>query len=410
VKIVEICEFYSPTGGGVRNYVHQKLAAAARFGHELTVVAPGAETRTEVVHGARIAWVKSPLLPFDNNYRMFWHARDVWRVLDDEAPDIVEASSPWRGGWIAAGWNGAAARMLFMHQDPVAVYPHTYLDRTMKRERIDQMFGWFWSYLRRLNAHFDATIVTGDWLARRFGSFGLGRIEVVPFGIDRTAFSPSHREFGLRRQMLADSGLGVDASLLIAIGRHHPEKRMGTLIEAVARAQETRPIGLVIVGDGFVRKSVERWASRVPHVHVAGRVDDSSRLAAMLASADAFLHGSSAETFGLAVAEAVCSGTPIIVPNTGGAVDLAAPEYAETYIAGDARSGADAILKLLARDRAALSQLCIASAVARIGTVEQHFARLFAFYATVARRKTLRETPSPSWLRAPASEVTLAAK
>jgi len=30
VKIVDISEFYSPTGGGVRNYVDQKFKAAAR--------------------------------------------------------------------------------------------------------------------------------------------------------------------------------------------------------------------------------------------------------------------------------------------------------------------------------------------------------------------------------------------
>jgi alpha-1,6-mannosyltransferase len=392
VKIVEICEFYSPTGGGVRNYVHRKLQAAARCGHRLTVVAPGSDTRVEEFDGARIAWVESPGLPFDRNYRMFWRARDVWRVLDEEAPDIVEASSPWRGGWIVANWKGTASKTLFMHQDPVAVYPHTFLDGALTRDSIDRMFGWFWSYLRALNARFDATIVTGEWLARRFGSFGLERIEVIPFGIDRAAFFPGQRDLELRRQMLAACGLGADAILLIAVGRHHPEKRLRTLIEAVALAQASRPVGLTIVGDGFIRNAVESWASRVPHVHIAGRVDDSPRLAAMLASADALLHGSSAETFGLVVAEAICSGTPVVVPDSGGAADLAAPGFAETYPAGNARLGADAILRLLARNRTGLSQACVASLDERIGTVEQHFAKLFALYGTLAHRKKLSET------------------
>src|SRR6202012_437736 len=63
VKIVDVCEFYSPTGGGVRRYINQKLEFAGKFGHELTVIAPGAETRMEEAHGGTIAWIKSPQLP-----------------------------------------------------------------------------------------------------------------------------------------------------------------------------------------------------------------------------------------------------------------------------------------------------------------------------------------------------------
>src|SRR5690606_2458914 len=46
VKIVDVCAFYAPRGGGVRTYVERKLAAGPRFGHEIVIVAPGAEYRT----------------------------------------------------------------------------------------------------------------------------------------------------------------------------------------------------------------------------------------------------------------------------------------------------------------------------------------------------------------------------
>jgi alpha-1,6-mannosyltransferase len=395
VRIVEICEFYSPTGGGVRNYVHQKLEAAARLGHDLTIIAPGSETRMEEKLGSRIAWVKCPSLPFDRNYRMFWRARDVWSVLDALSPDVVEASSPWRAGWIAANWPGAAAKCLFMHVDPVAVYPHTFLDRLFSRDRIDRMFGWFWSYLRGLSARFDATIVTGGWLARRFEGFGLNGIEVAPFGIDRETFSPERRDLELRRQLLAECGLGADASLLIAVGRHHPEKRLRTIIEAVSRAQETHPVGLVVVGDGFIRSSVERWAANARHIHVAGQEKDQARLASILASADALIHGSSAETFGIVVAEAICSGTPIIVPDAGGSADLAHTSFAEIYRTGDSASAAEAILRLLSRDREDLSRACIELSNARIGKAERHFENLFEFYAKlVLSRVGLASAPT----------------
>ena len=48
------------------------------------------------------------------------------------------------------------------------------------------------------------------------------------------------------------------------------------------------------------------------------------------------IHGSSAETYGIVVAEGLCSGLPLVVPNVGGAHDLAGTDYAEVYPPGDA--------------------------------------------------------------------------
>jgi alpha-1,6-mannosyltransferase len=107
----------------------------------------------------------------------------------------------------------------------------------------------------------------------------------------------------------------------------------------------------------------------------------------MVASADALLHGSTAETYGFVVAEALCCGTPVIVPDAGGAGDLAAAEYAETYSPGDLNSAAKAILRLLERDRAGLSRAALEAGQRRVGDIESHFEKLFAFYAQAAHRK-----------------------
>jgi alpha-1,6-mannosyltransferase len=386
VKIVDVCEFYSPTGGGVKRYVDQKLAFASRFGHDMTIIAPGPETRTETIDGGRIVWIKSPYLPFDRNYRMFWRRREVWKALDELRPDLVEGSSPWRGGWLAARWPGKAARVFFLHMDPVAVYPQTFLGGVLGMERVDRLFGWFWSYLRRLDSHFDAGIVTNPVLGERFTRFGMKNIAVAPFGVEREKFSPWFRSMDMRRDMLKACGLGEYAALLIAVGRHHPEKRLDTVIKAVRKAQakSARPIGLYIVGDGLLRRSVDRWAARAAHIHVAGRITDQTRLASVMASADALMHGSAAETFGLVLAEAMCSGTPLIVPDVGASASFAAPGYAEVYSTGDPDDAAVAILKMLAKDRAIQSLNASAAAETMVFTVEQHFEKLFEIYERVA--------------------------
>ena len=110
----------------------------------------------------------------------------------------------------------------------------------------------------------------------------------------------------------------------------------------------------------------------------------------MMASADALIHGSAAETFGLVLAETLCSGTPLIVPDSGASATFAGPGYAETYRAGDATDGAAAILRLLDGDRAAQSRAAAAAANAQVFTVEQHFEKLFNIYERIVSERSTR--------------------
>lgn len=388
MKIVDVAEFYAELGGGVRTYINQKLEAGARLGHEVVVVAPGPEDGEEERLGGRICWVKGPPMPLDPRYYVLWREEAVHRILDREAPDVVEGSSPWSGGWFVARWPGRAVKTFIFHQDPVAVYPQTFLGHHLGIDRVDKMFSWYWAYLRSLSARFDATVVSGEWLAEKLRRFGLTRAEAVPFGIDKAQFSPSLRDAGIRKQMLERCGVGEDASLLVNISRFHPEKRLGTVLEAFRRASATRPMGLLIYGDGPLRRWVERNAAQVPGVHLAGFVTDRDEVARSLASADAMLHGSSAETYGLVVAEAICSGLPVIVPNQGGAADLADSAYAETYSPGSVAECSAAIEALVARDRDPLVAACARAAQHKIGTMDDHFEKLFELYERLVEETT----------------------
>lgn len=399
MKIADVCEFYSAHGGGVRTYVHQKLAASAAEGVDCSIIAPGPEDRVEETAGGRIVFVKSPQHSIDKRYHVFETERAVHEVLDDLKPDVVEGSSAWRGGWIAANWPGPAARAFFIHQDPVAVYGHTFLGRVMPLAMVDKVAGFMWRYLSELSRRFDISVVSGEWLADRLAAQGLPRPVPVPFGIELDTFSPALRDEGVRRSMLAACGCeDPNGVLLIAVSRYHPEKRIGMLIDAFEKIRKERPAGLFLIGHGPIRAWVEGRAAKAPGVFLSGPIWERQRLAQCLASADVFLHGGAAETYGLAVAEALASGLPLIVPALGGASDLAGPSYAETYPAGDARACAEAIRRLLSRDREALRLGAARDGARKLRSPDAHFRDLFALYAGLPKRAAapLRPEPQPA--------------
>ncbi|MEL7488415.1 MAG: glycosyltransferase [Pseudomonadota bacterium] len=391
MKLVDVCEFFSDFGGGVRTYAHQKLENCAKEGWETTIIAPGPADRREKRLGGEIIWVRSPVLPLDPRYHLFNRARPIHEILDEIKPTVVEGSSTWRGGWIAASWKGEAAKALFLHQDPVAVYPHSLFSPPLNEQRVDQLCFWFWWYLRRLSRHFDATAVSGEWFASRLERFGVKRPIVASFGVNKDLFSYRYRSEGVKRAMLRECGVDDPSALLfIAVSRHHMEKRLSTMMEAFERFAATRPAGLFIIGDGPTRERVEAQAAKTPGVRVAGHIGDRATLARHLASADYMLHGGAAETFGLVVAEALCSGLPIVTPDIGGAADLAHPTYAEVYRPGRPDAMLAAMERMVARDREELAIAARAGAN-RIPAPADHFKSLLAQYSALYEENERRK-------------------
>lgn len=380
MKIVDVAEFYSDQGGGVKTYINSKLEAGAKSGHEIVVVAPGPESVEEERNGGKVIWIKSPPLPFDNRYYLLWRKKEVFRILNNENPDIVEGSSPWTGGYFVSKWKGDALKTFIFHVDPVAVYPQTFLGNLMSFRKIDSFFSFFWRYLRKLSEQYDATIVSGKWLARRLEKFNLHNPVSVPFGIDKDFFSPKRRDPDLRAQYLSELNLDQDASLFICVSRYHPEKRLSTIIDGFKKFSQKHKAGLLIFGDGPLRKWIQKKAKDVNHLKLMGFTSDRDELANAMASSDYYVHGSSAETYGLVVAEAICSGLPIVVPKTGGAVDLADSSYSEVYKTGDGQDLSEAMEKILGRNYARMNEACKKAAANKIYSVDEHFQNLFACY------------------------------
>lgn len=388
MRVVDVCAFYSPKGGGVKTYVEHKLRASRRGAQQVVIVVPGAKDAI-IPHesGGFIRMVKAPLFPLDRRYRYFRDEAALHDVLDQLAPDVVEVSSPWSSPAMVARWRGNAPRALIMHADPLSAYAYRWFSGIAKRDQIDRQFDWFWRHLRRLDAQFDMVICANGHLGQRLADGGLRKVQVIPMGVQPNLFSPQLRDESLRARLLARCGLDERATLLVAMGRHGGEKRWPMVFEGVTAAGFDNPVGLMLFGDGRARASVARAAANNPHIHLAAPVTDRNVLAAILASSDALVHGCEAETFCMAAAEARASGLPIIVPDEGGAADQLVPGQGEKYQAGSAASLAEALGRFLVSDIGAAQRAAVAQAQA-IPTMDMHFDRLFAMYRQQIERRT----------------------
>lgn len=391
MRIVDVCAFYTPAGGGVRTYVEAKLKAASRAGHEIIVIAPG--EREETVRrgpGAFVVTIPSPALPLDRRYRYFRDEAAIHRALDAWSPDHVEASSPWSSAAMVGRWQGSASRSLVMHCDPLAAYAYRWLGALIPTQGIDHLFGWFWKHLRRLDEMFDLVVCANGQLAKRLGHGGVGKSEAIGMGVESGLFSPSLRSPELRTAALSSIGLPTDAVLLLGIGRSSAEKRWEMVIRAASRLNPH--VGLLLVGDGPRRPQLERLASRVGNARVIGPIDNRRDLARLLASADALVHGCEAETFCMVAAEARASGIPLIVPDRGGAADHPVQGAGFAYRAGSLRSLEEAILHFV--ESGPELQRARATLHSEVRTMDEHFDHLFARYAML--RPSFEDTFMPT--------------
>lgn len=109
----------------------------------------------------------------------------------------------------------------------------------------------------------------------------------------------------------------------IAVGRLEKEKDYPTLFRALARLQNA---ALDIAGTGSEAESLEAMLGRMgvrDRVRLLGLVPD---VAQILGNYDAFVLSSQKEGFGLVIAEAMASGLPVVVTDSGGPREIVGNE------------------------------------------------------------------------------------
>lgn len=314
-RIAVVTTYYRPVLGGAESAAERVAMFLQRRGHEVTVftkLTSAAHAPEETVGGVRVRRLPpvGPRTP-GGKWRF---APSVFRVLREERQAIdVVCCVDYRGIGLAA----LAARVLT--HAPVLFYAQTegVLSGSVLRRMGSLLY-------RRTNA----LACISRAIEREALSAGVPaeRVHYVPNPVDTERFSPATPDE--RRRIRALLQVGDDEVLAVFVGRLSREKGAVELATAWATVEPRATVAFIgppMTGhDWDVSGNVTRIAreSRITSSFrlVGGLPPDE--VAAWLKAADFGVQPSHFEAMGLAAAEEMAAGLPVIVTDTGGYRDF----------------------------------------------------------------------------------------
>ncbi len=369
--VLDVGSFWAAGAGGIRTYYEAKARWMPSRGVDCHFAVPGARASIEQLGDGWLHRVPGP--PIGAGYRCFADVAALWRLIRELDPDVVELGSHYVLPQVLAPAlrRTRAALVGFYHAD----FPSTYVapalgdaPRWLRRLGV----GAAWAWVRGQHARYRATLAGSHGVASRLAAAGVPRVRWVGLGVDLELFRPGvRRDRSVRR--------------LAYLGRLAAEKEVGVLLDAAPRIARATGARITIGGAGPLAPQVAEAAAR-GEVEALGLLDRGAA-AALLAEIDAVIVPGRHETFGLAAAEAMACGTPVIAADRGGACELVERSGGGlTFAAGSP----DALLAAVARfygagdaERAAMGARAAATVRDQHGW-EHVFDRVQAIYDEVA--------------------------
>jgi glycosyltransferase involved in cell wall biosynthesis len=313
VRILQVSPFFEPHAGGVETYVRRLATELGRRGHEVTVLTSRYDRALPVEEerpGFRI--VRSRTLGVLWDTPIDTGTRAAIRTI---AADVAHLHyPPPLTSWFATrGLRGRPMPVCLTYHADVylpgpfgrlltAVYEGLFLPPTLERAQ-------------RIITHTRSYAETSGPLRAR-------PVEVIPSAVDLERFTPGPDAAGLRARL----GLEGRRVVLFA-GRLVPHKGVDQILSALARLP--KDVALIVVGRG---PRLEGWRALAGRLGLGERVRfcpdvSDAELPSYFRAADVFVFPSHnrLEGFGLAVAEAMACGLPVIVADMPGVREVIEP-------------------------------------------------------------------------------------
>ncbi len=310
MKILHAIRSLDPAHGGPAEGVRQLASEARKLGHEVEVVSlddPGApflNLGDSTVH---------PMGPGTGTYsytKLFL----PWMKTNCRRFDIVVIDGLWQyhslGSWIAVSKMGV----------PYAVFTHGMLDPWFKRryplKHLKKLVYWTFADYRVVRDAQAVLFTSEEERLRARQSFSLynAREVVVTFGTSNPPTEVGMQDAEVRYRFPEITGKRI----ALVLGRIHPKKGCDIALQAfAAKLSKDRRWQLVVAGPdqcGWVSKLKELAVNLgiSSQVTWAGSVSGALKWG-LLRRAEIFLLPSHQENFGIAVAESLACGVPVMI-------------------------------------------------------------------------------------------------
>jgi alpha-1,6-mannosyltransferase len=302
MHVVDATLFYSPTSGGVKRYLlakHQWMREHTGWRHSLVV--PG-DSPTHAPGG--ISTVAGRLVPGAFNYRLPLNPVNWSRAIDALEPDLIEIGDAFHPAWAAA--NVASRRGI-----PLIAFYHSNFPQLAGRRlggAVQRFIEW---YVKLTYERCEQVLAPSRYMCEYLHSIGITHAIVQPLGVDVDTFCPERRT----RNLAAELNLPPATRVLVFAGRFSKEKNIPVLTDALRRLGS--PYHLLLIGGDETGRAGN--ITRIPYCR------DNHTLASYVASADAFVHAGTHETFGLVALEAMACGRPVVAMRAGAMPELVTP-------------------------------------------------------------------------------------
>ncbi|SCL34101.1 Glycosyltransferase involved in cell wall bisynthesis [Micromonospora nigra] len=287
--------------GGVGQHVRSVARGLVEAGASVLVCGPAAtQDQFDFVGvGARFAAVEIPAMPTPADARAVVALR---RALAAEPVAVLHAHG-LRAGLVAVLARPAVPVVVTWHNAVLAGGLRGGVSRLVERV-----------VARRAQVTLGAS---ADLVAR---AVALGATDARPAPVAAPALPAPRRR---RAAVRAEFGVAGDQTLIVSVGRLHPQKRYDVLVDAAARWRgRTPPPVVVIAGSGpaYLPLAARISAARAPVTLLGHRSD----VADLLVGADLAVVTSDWEARQLFAQEALRAGVPLVATAVGGLPDLVA--------------------------------------------------------------------------------------
>lgn len=344
MKILVLPSYFgSPERPIVGTFFKEQALALLQAGHQVDVL----------FYEARSLRDLSPAALWQSHWQTVWRNENGLLVMHVRGWNPGVASTPGGRIWSSLALR-AFARYLSKRGRPDLIHAHNSLWAGYTAARIQQKYGIPYvltehssafrfhvvpagagNFIRHAGNHAAARISVSHALAQSYEPYVSKPVAVIPNVVDTDFFRPP------------DTPRQAHGFTFLSVGNLLKTKGFNLLLYAFAeRFAGDGSVQLMIAGAGPERDALIQLAADLgiaSQVRLLGLLSRDQVRAAM-AAADAFIHPSLQETFGVVLIEAMATGLPVVATRCGGPQEIFHPDCGLLIAPGDVPALAQALV------------------------------------------------------------------